>query len=291
MKNTYIDFHTHSTRSDGAFTPEEVCIKAIEHGIKILALTDHNYIEDLSSLRKQFPDLHLVQGCEFSSIYTTSYNQEIEVHVIGLGFNPNHPKIQALLAKNDPDLAPYIRAILERLRECNIDLGSYEDMQRHYPNNRKIGRTNVATYMVEKGYVNSVDEALDIYIGSYGQKRAYVEKKVQFVSMEEAISAIIEAGGVAILAHLYYYDMSDEENIVLIKRFKELSGNHGGIEVYYGAYSNQQRETLKQLADQYQLMYSAASDFHGKRLIDTLDNQFLSIDCQELLNHLGFEKD
>ena len=109
--------------------------------------------------------------------------------------------------------------------------------------------------------------------------------------MEEAISAIIEAGGVAILAHLYYYDMSDEENIVLIKRFKELSGNHGGIEVYYGAYSNQQRETLKQLADQYQLMYSAASDFHGKRLIDTLDNQFLSIDCQELLNHLGFEKD
>ena len=291
MMKTFIDLHTHSLRSDGAYTPEELCIKAIDAGIKILAITDHNYTEDLSSLRKQFPKINLIQGCEISCMYTNTLNEEIEIHVIGLGFDPNHPKIQSLLAKNDPDLVTYIHAILERLRECNIDLGSYEDIQKRYPNSRKIGRSNVAKCMVDMGYVASVDEALDVYIGSYGEKRAYVPKDIQYVSIEEAISAIIEAGGVAVLAHLYYYGMSEHENDILVKRFKELSGSHGGMEVYYGIYTNQQREILKQIADKYQLMYSAASDYHGQRQRDCLDNKFLSTDCQELLKHLGFGKE
>ena len=186
----------------------------------------------------------------------------------------------------------YVATAIEQAKaNDNQALGSYEDIQKRYPNSRKIGRSNVAKCMVDMGYVASVDEALDVYIGSYGEKRAYVPKDIQYVSIEEAISAIIEAGGVAVLAHLYYYGMSEYENDILVKRFKELSGSHGGIEVYYGIYTNQQREILKQIADKYQLMYSAASDYHGQRQRDCLDNKFLSTDCQELLKHLGFGKE
>lgn len=287
MKTTYIDLHTHTLRSDGAYTPEQLCAKARDAGIGILALTEHNHTDDLTNLRKQFPEICLIQGVEISCMYTNTQGEEVEIHVVGLGFDPNHPRIRAVLANNSPDRVPYITAILDRLRQCGIELGSYEDMCRRNPNSRQIGRMNIAKCMKELGYVDSVDEAFDRYIGSFGEKRAFVPNPVRYVPMEEAISAVIESGGTAVLAHLYYYDMSEQNNIRLVETFKELAGVHGGMEVFYGRYTAEQRQELKRLADRYGLMYSAASDFHGQREKESLENHFLSTDCQALLKDLG----
>lgn len=291
MKTTYIDLHTHSLRSDGAYTPEQLCAKARDAGIGILALTEHNHTDDLTNLRKQFPEIHLIQGTEIGCMYTNTQGEEVEIHVVGLGFDLNHPRIRTVLANNNPDRIPYISAILDQLRQCGIDLGSYEDMCRRNPNSRQIGRMNIAKCMKELGYVDSVDEAFDRYIGSFGEKRAFVPNPVRYVPMEEAISAVIESGGAAVLAHLYYYGMSEQENIRLVETFKELAGSHGGMEVFYERYNPEQRQKLKQLADRYGLMYSAASDFHGQREKDSLENHFLSTDCQVLLNYLGLGED
>ena len=287
MKHTYIDLHTHTLRSDGAYTPQQLCAMAQEAGIGILALTEHNYTEDITDLRAQFPQLHLIQGVEIGCMYTDSQGREVEIHVVGLGFDPSHPKIREVLANNDPDRRPYINTILDRLRQCGIDLGSYEDMHRRYPDSRLVGRMNIAKCMKELGYVASVDEGFDRYIGAFGERRAYVPTPIRYVSMEDAVSAVIESGGLPVLAHLYYYDLEEQEYPRLLETFKVLAGEHGAMEVFYERYTQQQREELKQLADRYGLMYSAASDFHGQRERDTLKNGFRSIDCQQLLTHLG----
>ena len=287
MKKTYIDLHTHTLRSDGAYTPVELVARAREAGIGILALTEHNHTDDLSGLQAMFPEVRLIQGAEIGCMYTDSRGKEVEIHVVALGFDPEHPAIRAVLANNDPDRRPYINAILDRLRLCGIDLGDYEDMSRRFPDSRQIGRMNIAKCMKELGYVETVDEGFDLYIGSFGERRAFVPNPTRYVSMEEAVSAIAASGGVAVLAHLYYYGMDDRENLRLVETFKALAGEHGGMEVYYERYDREQREALRDIADRYGLMYSAASDFHGQREKDTLENRFLSTDCQALLNRLG----
>lgn len=287
MNHTYIDFHTHTTLSDGAYTPQELCRLAQSVGIGILSITDHNYTYDLTQLRKDYPDLFLIQGAEISCLYTDSDGKEAELHVIGLGFDPNNPKIKHILSYNQPDRQPYIDAILDQLRQCGIDLGSYHDLCLLYPNRRQVGRMDIAKMMTDQGYVASVEEAFGEYIGGHGKRKAYVPNPLRYVSLEEAVTAIVDGGGATVLAHLNYYSLSDSENHKLLRYFKELSGANGAMEVYYSRYNQQQRMHLKELADRYGLMYSSASDFHGQSEDETLVNRFCAADCQPLLKFLG----
>ncbi|MBQ9082234.1 MAG: PHP domain-containing protein [Clostridia bacterium] len=291
MNATYIDFHTHTALSDGAYTPQQLCAMARDAEIGILALTDHNHSEDLAPLRAAYPEICFIQGAEISCLYTDAENRELEIHVVALGFDPNHPDIRAVLAHNQPDRRPYINAILDRLRLCGIDLGSYEDLRALHPDTHHIGRMLIAQLLKDRGFVSTVNEAFDIYIGAFGERRAFVPNPLHYVSMEEAVRAIVRAGGVAVLAHLYYYRLDDCGCERLLRRFKELSGPNGAMEVFYGRYTSEQHKALMALADKYHLMYSAASDFHGQNEIDTLANRFTASSCAELLRFLGFRCD
>lgn len=287
--NTYIDFHSHSVNSDGALTPMEVCRTALEAGIRVLAITDHNYTGDLTDLQAAFPQIRLVQGAEISCIGTDDSGKETELHVVALGVDPDNPRLQAVLKQNQPDRQPYIDAILEKLRLCGIDLGSYRDLCRLLSGKRHIGRMDICKLLVERGYVSSIEEGFDEYVGGHGKQRAYVPNRLRYVSLEQAVEAILDAGGIPVLAHLYYYLLSDEENEALLRRFKALTGDKGAMEVYYAFYSRQQREALLALARKHGLMCSAASDFHGYSENETLAHHFQSSDCAELLQSLGME--
>lgn len=287
MRETYIDLHTHTTLSDGTYTPQQLCDMAQCSNIGILALTDHNYSEDLAPLQTAYPNICFIQGAEISCLHTTSSGQETEIHVVALGFDPDNPKIKSVLTRNQSDRKPYINAILDRLRLCGIDLGDYEDLHRLYPNKRHIGRMDIARILKDRSFVSTVDQAFDIYIGSFGEKRAYVPNPLRYVSMEEAVKAIVNAGGAAVLAHLYYYQLNSNDSELLVKQFKELAGSNAGMEVFYGRYDQEQRKALMELADKYNLMYSAASDFHGQSESDTLTHKFTKSSCVELLGFLG----
>lgn len=289
MQETYLDLHTHTVQSDGAYSSLVLCGLAREANINILAITDHNFTEDLTELRSAWPELRIIQGAEISCLYTDPQGTSRELHVVALGVDRENPKLKAVLAKNQPDRKPYIDAILQRLRDCGIDLGSYEDLCRRNPGKRHIGRMDIAKQMADEGYTASVEEAFDVYVGSHGACRAYVPNPLRYVSLEEAVEAIVDAGGAAVLAHLYYYQLDEAQSRQLLKRFKELSGPNGAMEVFYSRYCQQQRMALKALADEYGLMYSAASDFHGQSENDTLCNGFAAADCLPLLNFLRIE--
>ena len=278
----YIDLHTHSCLSDGNLTPMELLTAARDAGIGILALTDHNALADLAPCRAAFPELTLIQGAEITCRYAG-----IELHVVALGVDPENPKLKAVLAQNQPDRRPYLSAILDKLLQLGIDVGTYDALAAANPHSRHFGRMQIAKEMVVRGYVNSADEAFDIYMGAHGQKLAYVPNPLKYVSLEEAVDAILSAGGVPVLAHLYYYLLDAEGERALVRRFKELAGEKAAMEVEYAAYDRAQRDALRAMADEFGLHYSCASDFHGNLEGETLAHSFDPELCRPLLNLLG----
>lgn len=282
MKGSYIDLHTHSCLSDGSLTPLELLRAAREAGIGILALTDHNATADLSPLQAAFPDLRLIQGAEITCCYLDQ-----ELHVVALGIDPENPKLRAVLQNNQPDRRPYLSAILEKLRALGIDVGTYDELQAANPNSRHFGRMQIAKEMQRRGYVSTADEAFDVYMGAHGQRLAYVANPLKYVTLEEAVEAILDAGGVPVLAHLYYYLLDAEGERALVRRFKELAGDKAAMEVHYAAYTPEQRESLAAIADEFGLMHSCASDFHGNLAEETLAHGFRREQCAPLLDALG----
>ena len=282
MKGSYIDLHTHSCLSDGSLTPAELLTAAQEAGIGILALTDHNATADLEPLREAFPDLTLIQGAEITCRYLDQ-----ELHVVALGIDPENPKLRAVLRNNQPDRRPYLTAILEKLRALGIDVGTYDELQAANPNSRHFGRMQIAKEMQRRGYVATADEAFDVYMGAHGQRLAYVANPLKYVTLEEAMEAILDAGGIPVLAHLYYYLLDAEGERALVRRFKELAGEKAAMEVHYAAYSPEQRAALGAIADEFGLMHSCASDFHGNLADETLAHGFRRELCAPLLDALG----
>ena len=286
MKHFYIDLHTHTKLSDGMLAPQALVDRARAAGIGILAITDHDHTEDLTELRQRNPDIRLIQGAEISCVHTAESGKQTDIHMVALGVDPQNPKLRSVLARNKPDRRPYVEAILARLAECGIQAGSYEDLQQRNPDTTHLGRMQIAKRMKELGYVSSVDEAFDIYLGAFGQRKAFVPNLLRYVSMAEAAEAVLDAGGVPVLAHLYYYQLPEAEGWNLVRDFKALVGDQGAMEVYYGRYSPAQRENLAKIADAFGLMYSAASDFHGHAENETLDHQFAQDSCRNLLDRL-----
>ena len=282
MKGSYIDLHTHSCLSDGNLTPEALLTAAREAGIGILALTDHNATADLAPLRESFPDLTLIQGAEITCRYLDQ-----ELHVVALGIDPEDPKLRAVLQNNQPDRRPYLSAILEKLRALGIDVGTYDELQAANPHSRHFGRMQIAKEMQRRGYVATADEAFDIYMGAHGQRLAYVANPLKYVTLEEAVEAILSAGGIPVLAHLYYYLLDAEGERALVRRFKELAGEKAAMEVHYAAYTPEQRAALGAIADEFGLMHSCASDFHGNLADETLAHGFGREQCAPLLDALG----
>lgn len=289
MFTPYVDFHIHTDLSDGVFTPQQVINQARDAGIRVMAITDHNSTQDLTLLRQANPDMQLLQGAEISCMYTAPSGKEFELHVVGLGFDPNNEKIRAVLKQNQPDRRPYIEAILARLRENGIFVGSYDSIRKDFPDTKHLGRMHVAKTMVKLGYVASVDEAFDLYIGAFGERRAFVPNMLRYVSLEEAVSAILAAGGIPILCHLYYYPMDDAEREQLVKYFKLLAGDRAAMEVFYGKYPAEQRLQLLNWARKYGLMPSAGSDYHGQETWETLEKRFSYTACSRILNRLGIQ--
>ena len=282
MKGSYIDLHTHSCLSDGSLTPAELLTAAREAGIGILALTDHNATADLKPLREAFPELTLIQGAEITCRYLDQ-----ELHVVALGIDPENAKLRAVLQNNQPDRRPYLSAILEKLRALGIDVGTYDELQAANPNSRHFGRMQIAKEMQRRGYVATADEAFDVYMGAHGQRLAYVANPLKYVTLEEAVEAILNAGGIPVLAHLYYYLLDAEGERALVRRFKELAGEKAAMEVHYAAYTPAQRESLAAIADEFGLMHSCASDFHGNLADETLAHGFRREQCAPLLDALG----
>ena len=272
----YFDAHVHTNYSDGDYSVDEVIKMAVDKGgIKHLAITDHNkLLPNLNELRKKNPNLELISGSEISAEYYTSNRERKEIHIVGL-FLTHTNELISFLANNTPDIKIRFEAMLEKLNECGVNLGykTFEGFRSHYyPERENLGRPQLAAIIAKKGYATSVEQAMDFFIGDYGDRLAYVPNPHTFADMASVINIIHKAGGVAILAHPFSYDLSYDEVIALVRHFKAEKGD--AIEVFYSRYNREKRQILARIADRKNLLYSCASDFHGNRDTDRLDNHF-----------------
>lgn len=253
-----IDLHTHTCKSDGSYTPTELVDYAIEKGLAAVAITDHDTTEGLNEAlshaadlkEKCLPSVEVVPGIEFSTKYE---NQD--VHVVGLFIAYDSPMFKQALADFVDSRTNRNRKMCENLRGAGIDI-TYEKLRARYPDS-VITRAHYASYLFEKGYVKSRQDAFSQYLGDHTKYFVPREK----VTPVQAVKLILHAGGIPILAHPPLYHMGNDRLDKLTASLK--AEGLMGIEAFYSTYNNQDIRDMQRLAAKYDLLFSGGSDFHG----------------------------
>jgi 3',5'-nucleoside bisphosphate phosphatase len=247
------DLHCHSTASDGLLAPAELVRRAAGNGVDVLALTDHDEISGLAEARARAAELGLrfIDGVEVSVSWGGT-----SIHIVGLNIDPRNPQLQQ-------GLHAIRRGRAERAKKMALDLeragipGSLEGAYAFVDNPNLIGRTHFARFLVEKRYVSDVKSAFQHYLVS--GKPGYVPH--QWATLEEALACIRAGGGIAVLAHPGRYKLTRTEMRKFLGEFKD--GGGAGIEVITGSHTAEQYLEYGILADEFGLLASRGSDFHG----------------------------
>ena len=245
-----IDLHTHSTFSDGTFTPLQLVKYAEEKGLKAFALTDHDTTECVKEAKSIETNVEVISGVEIS----TRYDKK-EIHIVGLYVNENDADLNKQLKYYREKRVTRNFEILEKLNSLGVNI-TIDDVKESCTGD-VISRAHIAKALVSKGFVGSYTEAFDRYLGD--NKCAYVPRET--LNYEESMELITKAGGVPVLAHPLLYKMSDTnlENMMVKLRQKGLKA----VEVYYSTHSNSDTQHIMAMANRVGLIYSGGSDFHG----------------------------
>ncbi len=248
-----IDLHTHSTESDGTLTPQELMQLASDIGLSAIALTDHDTVGGLSKAKPVAESLgiELVPGIELS----TDYNGT-EVHMLGFYIDDTNPaflkKLQEFI--DSRNLRNEKMAFLLQKEGFSITL---EDLYREYPDS-VITRAHFARYLVEHGYVKDRDTVFRKYLGD--NCRCYVPREK--ITPFEAIDLIHLGGGLAFFAHPVLCHMNHDRLRFFVRDLKEAGLT--GMEAVYSMNSPGDERNMKKLAQEFDLLISGGSDFHGE---------------------------
>jgi len=273
-----VDLHTHATASDGIYTPGELLQQARDAGLRVLALTDHDTTGGLAEAAQAARSL----GIDF---------------IPGLELNTNDGGGEVHILGYFPDLtSPVFQQALHTLREARERRGQQIVEQLHanglllsWARVREIargtiGRPHVAMALIEAGYVHSVGEAFERYLGKGCV--GYVPR--YRLSPFDAIRLIDSANGLPVIAHpLTLPGLS-----TLSRWLPELcSAGLVGLETYYGPYTPENEAALRMLADQYRLIPTGGSDFHGPGIHPTpLGGRYVPYEAVEQLKAAAAER-
>lgn len=254
----FIDLHTHSTFSDGTYTPEEIVREAAYKNLSCVALTDHDCIYGLDKFQaagKKY-GVETINGIELAAYYEAPFiERKKEIHIVGLFIDSKNPE---LLKKTELILEQRVernKKMVKRLSELGFPM-TYDEL-RAIAGRDSCSRTHYALLMVKKGYVKNKDEAFAKYI-STGMP-GYVPRILP--TPKECIELIKNAGGVPILAHPTLYRLSSEQIDLMACDLRKIGME--GIETMYSTYTLQQENFITEISEKYGFAKSGGSDFHG----------------------------
>lgn len=248
------DLHCHSTVSDGLLTPTALAQRARANGVELWALTDHDEIGGIPEARAAAAAIGLgfVTGVEIS----VSWGEDQTVHIVGLGFDETHAPLAEGLARVRGGRDSRAQRMADELDKVGIH-GAYEGALKYAGNPALISRAHFARYIVELGHAKEVKGVFDWWLAK--GKPGYVAHP--WATMEDALSWLNAAGGLAVIAHPGRYRLSREERREMYGVFKELGG--AGIEVISGSHGEEEMRECAHIAREFGFLASRASDFHG----------------------------
>ena len=249
-----IDLHMHTLISDGTDSPSEILAYVKDAGIDLFSVTDHDALEAAAVINKirQEDDPLFISGVEFSCKDNLG-----KYHILGYGYDAEAAPMKTLVAKGHAMRLEKLRLRLEILKkDFGIDF-SEEDINGLYANNNP-GKPHIANLMLKYNYAGNKDEAFSKFLNKAKIPNVYVLPG-------EAIDAILESGGIPILAHPFYG--SGDEFIIgdemedRLKRLIEMDIR--GVEGYYSRFTPEMQAEILSLAEKYGLYVTAGSDYHG----------------------------
>lgn len=247
------DLHCHSTVSDGTLTPEDLAQRAFSNGVELWSLTDHDEIggQKRAAAAAHALGMLYLTGTEISVTFL-----EQTVHIVGLGFDPDHPALIEGLRQTRNGREQRAREMAEGLAKVGIH-GAFEGALKFVGNPDLMSRTHFARFLVESGVCKDTHEVFRKYLTE--DKPGFVPHR--WAKLKDALYWIHEAGGIAVIAHPARYKFSANEEFALFTEFK----GHGGqaVEVVTGSHTAAEFVTYAATAKEFGLAASRGSDFHS----------------------------
>ena len=248
-----IDLHTHTTASDGSYSPTELVQLAKQSQLEAIAITDHDTVAGLAEAQQaaRTAQLELVSGVELaceSKIGT--------LHLLGYFIDRGNQVLKDLLSQMVASRQQRNPQIIAKLNELGFQI-TMEQVQAQ-ASSPIVSRLHIAMAMVQNNYVRNLDEAFGRFLGDDGP--AYV-KRVE-PSPAQAVNIIHTAGGLAVVAHPVHLRAASEQE--LTARLKQLADlGLDGVEVWYPEHSTEMTAQLWRFCRQSGLAAVGGSDFHG----------------------------
>ena len=250
-----IDLHTHSSASDGQYSPKELVEKAKSAGLCVLALTDHDTVEGLEEAKEaaKREQITFVPGIELNIKWVTG-----EFHLLGLGLKEISSDLKGEIKALSRARKERNQKIVAKMNEAGIDatLGELETL---YPA-KSLGRPHFADFLVRKKVVKSKQEAFDKYLAK--GRAFYCEK--EGADLDFAVDAILSSGGVPVIAHplSLYLSWGKIEGVLSEIRSRGVQG----LEAWHPGARETDCKRLEEMARRLGFFITAGSDFHGEKV-------------------------
>lgn len=248
IKLLNIDLHCHTTASDGNLTPTELVNRAIEKGVDVLAITDHDNFDAYDEAKQAAGGkIKLIPGIEFSSVWNG-----IGIHIVGLDFDPQ--LLQEAVAKQKLAREARTLKIAERLEKLGVKNALAGG--KRFATSETVGRPHFAKFLVAEGYFATEEEAFKKWLC----KSNIGNVKTSWPGIETVVGYITAAKGHAVVAHPHQYKMTNSKLGKFLSAFKACGG--AGMEVCATGINPQTQAYFSDLCQRHQLMGSRGSDFH-----------------------------
>jgi len=257
-----LDLHTHTARSDGILAPADLAAAAAAAGIRVIAITDHDTLAGVRELRDGDLTPHALEilpGIELNSVLDEpGVIGEGEVHVLGIGVDPDDDELEATLVRQRAARRSRFERMVARLRELGMPIEAAlerQEEERATTDDDALGRPRIARALIASGHASSVEDAFNRHLSK--GRPAYVPR--MGLNAIESIRAIRRAGGMASLAHF----AEAPDHLPFLRELIDTGLN--GLEVYYRAYDQPTVSVLRAIASQLGLVMTGGTDYHGDR--------------------------
>lgn len=254
MEDKLIDMHLHTNFSDGELSPDELIDKAISSNVSIMSITDHDTIDGLKSINRDYSKkIEIINGIELSAKVPKG-----RMHILGYDFDINNQDLNNKLYELKNNSLQRVLSLIEQLKKDYNIFFTYEEIKELINSNHNLGRPDLARLLINHNLAESVDEAFKKYLIAANKKIKGINKETTY---EECFNLILNSGGIPVLAHPKSLELSNEELNNLVKRMKEIGLQ--GIEVYHSSHTKEEMKAYLELAQKYDLLVSGGSDYHG----------------------------